>query len=69
MNAYAIFAVNEHMDFLLAEAAQRRLLQTDKPSIFKRIASAASTALKVIDTPADYSRSILPWFNDSPYRS
>jgi hypothetical protein len=69
MNAYAIFAVNEHMDYLLDEAAQRRLLQTDKPSIVERIASAASSALRAIDSPADYTRSILPTLGDYPYRS
>ncbi len=66
MNAYAIFAVNEHMEFLLAEAAQRRALRTDKPGLLKRIASAASSALAM---PIDNRGSILPKLEDYPYRS
>ena len=69
MNAYAIFLVNEHMEFLLDEAAKRRALKSDKPSLFQRIASAASKAREVFNAEADYSRSILPTLNDSPYRS
>lgn len=69
MNAYAAFAVNEHIAHLQAEAAQRRALQTDKPSLLERIASAAATVRLAIDAPADYSNSILPKLDDYPYRS
>ena len=69
MNAYAVFAVNEHLEYLLAEAAQRHALQADKPSLLERIASAAASVRDAIDMPADYSNSILPKLNDYPYRS
>jgi hypothetical protein len=69
MHAYAVFAVNEHMEYLLAEAAQRRALRADKPSLRERIASAAATVRNAVDAPADYSKSILPKLNDYPYRS
>lgn len=60
MNAFAIFAVNEHLEFLLAEAAQRRALATEKPSLRQRIASAVASVRSAFDAEADYSRSILP---------
>ncbi len=69
MNGYAIFAVNEHMEFLLAEAAQRRAMRTDKPGILKRIASAASNARAALAMPLDNRGTILPALDDYPYRS
>lgn len=69
MNAYAIFVVNEHLQVLLDEAAVRRAHQVEKPSVFERIASAASSVWAAVEAPADYSRSILPPLNDYPYRS
>ena len=67
MNAYAIFAVNEHLEFLLAEAAQRRMTVPAKPSLRQRIASVASSIKAALDAEADYSKSILPRLD--PYRS
>jgi hypothetical protein len=69
MNAFAIFAVNEHLEFLLDEAAQRRAVKSDKPSLFRRIASAASKAREALNAEADYSKSILPTLDKYPYRS
>ena len=60
MNAFAVFVVNEHLEFLLSEAAQRRMLQAPKPSLRQRIASAAASIKSTLDAEADYSRSILP---------
>ncbi len=68
MNAYAIFAVNEHMEFLLAEAAQRRAMRTDKPGLLKQIASSASNARAALAMPLDSRGSILPALEDYPYR-
>ena len=68
MNAYAVFAVNEHLEYLLAEAAQRRLAQSDKPSVLKRIASAASSARQTLAMPMDNRGTILPKLEDYPYR-
>lgn len=69
MNSYSILIVNEHLDYLLEEAAARRAQTTQKPGLFKRIASAASSIKEAIEAPADYSRSILPTLHDYPYRS
>ena len=69
MNAYATFAVNSHLQVLLDEAAARRALTIEKPSLRARIASAASSVKAAIVVPADYSPSILPALDDYPYRS
>ncbi len=69
MNAYAIFVVNDHLQLLLDEAAARRAVKVEKPSLRERIASVASSIKAVIDSPADYSNSILPTLSDYPYRS
>ncbi len=65
MNAYAVFAVNDHLEFLLDEAAKRRATKSQKPSLIKRIASAASEALAM---PLDNRGSMLPKLEDYPYR-
>ena len=69
MNAYAIFVVNNHLQVLLDEAAARRAVKIEKPGLRQRIASVASLVKATIDSPADYSRSIIPTLNDYPYRS
>ena len=68
MNAYAIFVVNNHLQVLLDEAATRRALKAEKPSLRQRIASVASSVKATVDSPADYSRSIIPNLQDYPYR-
>ena len=69
MNTYAMFAVNEHLQVLLDEAATHRAFKVEKPGLRQRIASAASAVKSTIDSPADYSRSIIPNLQDYPYRS
>jgi hypothetical protein len=69
MNAYATFAVNAHIQELLDEAAARRLTSVQKPGIIERIASAASSVKTALQSPADYSGSIIPNLQDYPYRS
>jgi hypothetical protein len=69
MNAYAILAVNAHLQDLLDEAAANRSVYVDKPSIRERIASAASSVKSTLQSPADYSKSIIPNLQDYPYRS
>ena len=69
MNSYSILIVNEHLEYLLEEAAARRAQTAETPGVLKRIASAASSVKAAIDGPADYSQSILPTLNDYPYRS
>ena len=68
MNSYSILIVNEHLQYLLDEAAARRAQTAEKPGILRRIASAASSAKAAMDAPADYSRSIIPTLSDYPYR-
>jgi hypothetical protein len=69
MNAYSIFVVNHHLQVLLDEAAARRELHVEKPGLRQRIASAASSVKTTLQSPADYSNSILPTLEDYPYRS
>lgn len=69
MNAYANFVVNSHLQVLLDEAAARRAVKVEKPSLRQRIASATSSFKTTIDSPADYSQSIIPNLQDYPYRS
>jgi len=69
MNAYAALAVNEHIEYLRAEAAQRRLVQSDKPSLLERIASAASNVSNALAMPLDNRGTILPKLEDYPFRS
>ncbi|MEA2613108.1 MAG: hypothetical protein QOI52_1067 [Chloroflexota bacterium] len=45
------------------------MVSVEKPGLRVRIASAASKARVTIQSPADYSRSIIPNFQDYPYRS
>ena len=69
MNSYSILIVNEHLEYLLEEAAARRAQTAETPGVLKRIASAASSVKAALEAPADYSQSILPTLNDYPYRS
>ena len=69
MNSYSILIVNEHLEYLLDEAAARRAQTAETPGLLRRIASAASSVKAAIEAPADYSQSILPTLNDYPYRS
>ena len=68
MNAYTTFAVNAHIQDLLDEGAARRLTSVPKPGIIERIASAASSVKTTLQSPADYSNSIIPNLQDYPYR-
>ena len=68
MNAFAILAVNTHLQDLLDEAAARRMVSVEKPGIRVRIASAASKAKMTLQSPADYSKSIIPNLQDYPYQ-
>ena len=69
MNTLAIFVVNDHLQVLLDEAAARRAHHIEKPGLRQRIASAATSVKTTLQSPADYSNSILPTLEDYPYRS
>ena len=68
MNAYAIFAVNEHLEFLIDEAARNRTSKVGKPSLAKRIASAVESLRMSVDTTTYEKSSLLPKLEDYPYR-
>jgi hypothetical protein len=70
MNAFAVLVVNEHMEFLLAEAAANRLAKTiQKPSLRDRIASVAGSVRSAFTAPVDSTSTVLPKLEDSAYRS
>ncbi len=70
MNAYAILVVNQHMESLLAEAAEERLMrQVPRPSLRDRVASAMRSLRSANADSADAGHSFLPTLNDYPYRS
>ncbi len=67
MNAYAIFAVNEHLEYLLDEAAQNRAANAGKPSFSDRIAKAVKS-LRMSFTDSTGSTTVLPKLEDYPFR-
>ena len=66
MNAYAIFAVNEHLEYLLDEAAQNRAANAGKPSFLQRIEKAVQS-LRMNFTDSGTGQ-VLPKLEDYPYR-
>jgi hypothetical protein len=69
LNAYAIFAVNEHLEFLLDEAARNRTPKAHKPGLRSRIASRIDKVRTTLAESAHETSSILPKLEDYPYRS
>ncbi len=69
MNALSIVYVNAHLQDLLDEAAQHRVERPDRPSLLKRIASAASNAWANLGTPLDNRGSMYPALDDTANRS
>jgi hypothetical protein len=67
VNAYAIFAVNEHLEYLLDEAAQNRAANAGKPSFSERIGKAVQS-LRMSFTEATGTSKVLPSLEDYPYR-
>jgi len=68
MNAYAIFAVNEHLEYLLDEAARNRATKAAKPGLRTRFASAVDKLRLNVATSTYEMSSILPKLDDYPYR-
>ncbi len=68
MNAYAIFAVNEHLEYLIDEAARNRTANAGKPSLRARIATAVQSLRLTVATATYETSSILPKLEDYPYR-
>jgi len=69
VNAYAIFAVNEHLEFLLDEAARNRTQKAPKPSLRSRISTAVEKVRSSVATSTYEMSSIFPKLEDYPYRS
>lgn len=40
MHAFAVFAVNDHLEYLLQEAAERRRVERTRPTLRTRFAAA-----------------------------
>ena len=68
MNAYAIFAVNEHLEYLIDEAARNHAANAGKPSLRARIATAVESVRLTVATATYETSSILPKLEDYPYR-
>lgn len=69
MNAYAIFAVNEHLEFLLEEAARNRMPKAPQPGLRQRIGATVERLRERVATATYETSSILPKLEDYPYRS
>jgi hypothetical protein len=69
MNALSIVYVNAHLQDLLDEAAEHRAKRTDRPSLLKRIASAASNAWANLGNPLDNRGTMFPALDDTANRS
>jgi hypothetical protein len=68
MNAYAILAVNEHIETLRKEAAHNRTFGEQHPSIRQRVASTFAGLRHSLRVPADATGNLVPKLNDYPYR-
>jgi hypothetical protein len=69
LNAYAIFAVNEHLEFLLEEAARNRTPKANKPGL-RSLLAAEVDKVRSSDATSTYEMSsIFPKLEDYPYRS
>ena len=68
MNAYAIFAVNEHLEYLIDEAARNRAANVGKPNLRARIANAVASVRVGASSAADNVSPVLPKLEDYPYR-
>jgi hypothetical protein len=64
MNALAIVYVNGHLQELLDEAAERRALKTARPSLRRRIVSAASDFQARLAMPLDNRGTVIPKLSD-----
>ena len=66
MNAYALLAVNEQLEYLRAESARRQYNVNPGPSLRDRVASAVDGLRRVFGSGA--SGPMVPTLQDYPYR-
>jgi hypothetical protein len=69
MHAITALVVNEHLEYLRAEAAERNAARGPQPSLLDRVASAASRVRTAVTTPANGQNALVPSLDDYPYRS
>jgi hypothetical protein len=69
MNAFAIFAVNEHLEFLLDEAAERRAREARQPRRRGRIGRIIDSINRSIDRAVVGATTLVPVLTDYPYKS
>jgi hypothetical protein len=68
MNAFAILVVNDHLEQLRREAAERHARPAQSPAFIRRIAAAAADLKAALVTPASITSQIVPTLNGYPYR-
>jgi hypothetical protein len=68
MNAYAILAVNEHIETLRKEAAHDRNFGEQHPSIRQRVALTFAGLRQTLQVPVDTTGTLVPKLEDYPYR-
>ncbi len=68
MNAYAILVVNQHLETLREEAAARRTVRVERPSLLQRVAAGVASVKTALAIPLDPFPGT-PSLNDYPYRS
>ena len=66
MNAYALLAVNEHLEYMRAESARRQRYANPGPSLRDRIASVTNGLRRSLG--GEPSTTVLPALQDYPYR-
>jgi hypothetical protein len=66
VNAYALLAVNEHLEYMRAESARRYRFAQPGPSLRDRIASVTNGLRRSLG--AESSAPLLPALQDYPYR-
>jgi hypothetical protein len=68
MNAFAILVVNDHLEQLRREAAERHARPAQSPAFIRRIAAATADLKAALVTPASITSPIVPTLNGYPYR-
>ncbi len=68
MHAITALVINERLEQLRREAAQRHETRGRQPSLLDRVASAASRIRAAVTTPAHGPNAVLPNLDDDPCR-
>ena len=66
MNAYALLAVNEHLEYLRAESDRRQMYVKPSTSLRDQVASVTNRLRRSLG--GDSSATYLPTLQDYPYR-